>query len=102
MNQDRIERALFFVWRREGKAVAFSSCAGHEGVLRDHYIGLDYQVALDRATGAIPRTAAPSAAKTTIRMGQTYPTPARRANRAIQGMLRTFPCFMNDPFIIIP
>jgi hypothetical protein len=40
-------RAFFFVWRQEGKAVAFSSCAGHEGVLRDHYIGLDYRVALD-------------------------------------------------------
>jgi hypothetical protein len=41
------ERALFFIWRQNGKAVAFSSCAGHEGVLRDHYIGLDYKVALD-------------------------------------------------------
>jgi hypothetical protein len=42
------ERALFFIWRQNGKAVAFSSCAGHEGVLRDHYIGLDYKVALDQ------------------------------------------------------
>jgi hypothetical protein len=42
------ERALFFIWRQEGKAIAFSSCAGHEGVLRDHYIGLDYKVALDQ------------------------------------------------------
>ena len=42
------ERALFFIWRQNGKAVAFSSCAGHEGVLRDHYIGLDYQVALEQ------------------------------------------------------
>jgi hypothetical protein len=41
------DRALFFVWRQQGKAVAFSSCAGHDGVLRDHYIGLDYAVALD-------------------------------------------------------
>ena len=41
------ERAFFFIWRQNGKAVAFSSCAGHEGVLRDHYIGLDYKVALD-------------------------------------------------------
>jgi len=41
------ERVLFFIWRQNGKAVAFSSCAGHEGVLRDHYIGLDYKVALD-------------------------------------------------------
>jgi hypothetical protein len=42
------ERALFFIWRQNGKAVAFSSCAGHDGVLRDHYIGLDYKVALDQ------------------------------------------------------
>ena len=41
------KRALFFIWRQNGKAVAFSSCARHDGVLRDHYIGLDYKVALD-------------------------------------------------------
>ena len=41
------DRAFFFIWRQSGKAVAFSSCAGHDGVLRDHYIGLDYKVALD-------------------------------------------------------
>ncbi len=41
------DRAVFFIWRQNGKAVAFSSCAGHEGVLRDHYIGLDYRVALE-------------------------------------------------------
>jgi hypothetical protein len=41
------DRALFFIWRENGRAVAFSSCVGHEGVLRDHYIGLDYRVALD-------------------------------------------------------
>ncbi len=41
------DRAIFFIWRQKGKAVAFSSCAGHDGVLRDHYIGLDYSVALE-------------------------------------------------------
>jgi hypothetical protein len=41
------DRALFFIWRENGRAVAFSSCVGHEKVLRDHYIGLDYRVALD-------------------------------------------------------
>jgi hypothetical protein len=41
------DRALFFIWRQQGRAVAFSSCAGHDGVLRDHYIGLDYAVALE-------------------------------------------------------
>ena len=42
------DRALFFIWRQNGKAVAFSSCARHDGVLRDHYIGLDYKVALEQ------------------------------------------------------
>jgi hypothetical protein len=40
------DRAIFFIWRENGQAVAFSSCVRHEGVLRDHYIGLDYRVAL--------------------------------------------------------
>jgi hypothetical protein len=41
------DRTVFFIWRQNGKAVAFSSCVVHEGVLRDHYIGLDYAVALE-------------------------------------------------------
>jgi hypothetical protein len=41
------DRTVFFIWRENGRAVAFSSCIGHGGVLRDHYIGLDYRVALD-------------------------------------------------------
>ena len=41
------DRAIFFIWREKGRAVAFSSCVGHQGVLRDHYIGLDYRVALE-------------------------------------------------------
>ena len=47
MSRRMSDRAFFFVWRQNGKAVAFSSCAGHDGVLRDHYIGLDYAVALE-------------------------------------------------------
>jgi hypothetical protein len=47
MSRKLSDRSLFFIWRQNGKAVAFSSCAGHDGVLRDHYIGLDYAVALD-------------------------------------------------------
>ena len=41
------DRAFFFIWRENGRAVAFSSCVGHNGILRDHYIGLDYRVALE-------------------------------------------------------
>jgi len=47
LGQKMKDRSIFFIWRQNGKAVAFSSCFGHEGVLRDHYIGLDYNVALD-------------------------------------------------------
>jgi hypothetical protein len=42
------DRAVFFIWRQSGRAVAFSSCVVHEGVLRDHYIGLDYEVAIEQ------------------------------------------------------
>jgi len=47
LGQEMGDRTLFFIWRQNGKAVAFCSCMGHEGVLRDNYIGLDYEVALD-------------------------------------------------------
>lgn len=41
------ERARFFLWRQEGRLVAFSLCLVHNGVLHDEYLGLDYRVALD-------------------------------------------------------
>ena len=41
------ERTRFFVWRQEGKAVAFSIASVHGGRLYDNYLGLDYAVALD-------------------------------------------------------
>lgn len=41
------DRARFFIWRQEGKAIAFASCLVHHGVMRDNYVGLDYTVALD-------------------------------------------------------
>ena len=41
-------KALFFVWRQEGRMVAFNFCIAHRGVLRDNYVGFDYAVALDR------------------------------------------------------
>ncbi len=43
------DRARFFIWREEGRAVAVSLCMVHEGVLYDNYLGLDYAVALDRS-----------------------------------------------------
>ena len=41
------DRARFFIWRQNGKAVAFSACMVYEGKLYDNYLGLDYAVALD-------------------------------------------------------
>ena len=41
------DRARFFVWRQEGRIIAFASTIVHKGVLRDNYIGLDYSVAFE-------------------------------------------------------
>jgi predicted N-acyltransferase len=41
------ERTRFFIWRQEGKAIAFSLCLVHDGVIYDEYLGLDYQVAYE-------------------------------------------------------
>jgi len=40
-------RARFFLWRLEGRLVAFSLCLLHDGVLHDLNVGMDYRVALD-------------------------------------------------------
>ena len=41
------ERARFFIWRQNGKAIAFSVALVHDGTIYDDYLGLDYAVALD-------------------------------------------------------
>jgi hypothetical protein len=41
------DKVRFFLWRLEGKLVAFNFCLLHDGVLYDMDIGLDYSVALD-------------------------------------------------------
>jgi len=40
------DRVRFFIWRQQGKAVAFSFCMVHNGVLQDLDLGLEYSVAL--------------------------------------------------------
>jgi hypothetical protein len=40
------ERVRFFVWRRNGKAVAFGECIVHADTMYAEYLGLDYSVAL--------------------------------------------------------
>jgi hypothetical protein len=41
------ERARFFIWRIDGRIVAFSLCLIHGNTLYDECIGLDYDVALE-------------------------------------------------------
>ena len=41
------DKARFFIWRLDGKIVAFNFCLLHGGVLYDMDIGLDYSVALE-------------------------------------------------------
>jgi GNAT acetyltransferase-like protein len=41
------DKARFFVWRQNGRAVAFSICLIQGETLFDEYVGLDYSVALD-------------------------------------------------------
>ena len=48
LSRDMPDRARFFIWRLEGKAVAFSACLVYDGKLYDNYLGLDYTVALER------------------------------------------------------
>jgi predicted N-acyltransferase len=40
------DRARFFVWRCNGKAVAFGECIVHGDTMYAEYLGLDYSVAL--------------------------------------------------------
>ncbi len=47
LGREMPDRARFFIWRQEGRAVAFSACMIHDGTLYDNYLGLDYAVALD-------------------------------------------------------
>ncbi len=41
------ERTRFFLWRQNGRIIAFSFCLVHDGTLYDECLGLDYSVALD-------------------------------------------------------
>jgi len=41
------ERIRYFLWKQEGRLVAFSICLVHDGAIYDEYLGMDYGVALD-------------------------------------------------------
>jgi predicted N-acyltransferase len=47
LGQRMPERARFFIWRQNEKAIAFSVALVHDGIIHDDYLGLDYSVALD-------------------------------------------------------
>jgi predicted N-acyltransferase len=47
VSQRMADRAQFFIWRQDGKIVAFSFCLVCGDAVYDECIGLDYRVALD-------------------------------------------------------
>ena len=47
LGQRMSDRVHFFLWRQNGKIVAFSLALVHDGVIYDDYLGMDYGVALD-------------------------------------------------------
>ncbi len=47
LGREMPDRARFFVWRQEGRAIAFSLCLVHDGTIYDEYLGLDYRVAYE-------------------------------------------------------
>ena len=47
LGRDMPDKARFFIWRLNGRPVAFSLCMVHGDTLYDEYLGMDYSVALD-------------------------------------------------------
>ena len=47
LGQEMPDKARFFIWRQNGKAIAFSVCLVNGDTIYDEYLGLDYAVALD-------------------------------------------------------
>ena len=47
IGRDMPDKVRFFVWRLDGRIIAFNFCLLHGGVLYDMDIGLDYTVAFD-------------------------------------------------------
>ena len=47
LGREMPDRTRFFLWRREGRLIAFSLCLIHEDTIYDEYLGMDYGVALD-------------------------------------------------------
>jgi hypothetical protein len=47
LGQRMPDRVQYFVWRREGRIIAFSLCMLHEDMIDDVNVGMDYSVALE-------------------------------------------------------
>jgi predicted N-acyltransferase len=47
LGQEMPDKMRYFIWRQNGKAVAFSLCMVNGDTIYDEYLGLDYAVALD-------------------------------------------------------
>lgn len=47
LGSDMPDKTRFFIWRQEGRIIAFNVCLVHDGVIYDLDLGLDYSVALD-------------------------------------------------------
>ena len=47
LGQEMPDKTRFFIWRQDGKVVAFSTCLVSGDEIHDEYVGLDYSVALD-------------------------------------------------------
>jgi predicted N-acyltransferase len=47
LGKEMPDKMRFFVWRQQGRAIAFSVCMVNGDEIHDEYVGLDYAVALD-------------------------------------------------------
>jgi len=47
LGREMPDKTRFFVWRQEGRVIAFNVCLVHDGTIYDLDIGMDYSVALD-------------------------------------------------------
>jgi predicted N-acyltransferase len=47
LGQEMPDKMRFFVWRQEGRPIAFSVCMVIGDELHDEYVGMDYSIALD-------------------------------------------------------
>jgi predicted N-acyltransferase len=47
LSREMPERTRFFLWRQDGRIIAFSLCFVHGDTIHDEYLGMDYRVALD-------------------------------------------------------